>query len=82
MTVLVAAASKHGATQEIAERIATELANRGVAVDVKNLEDAEDLRGYEASRPGRGARSRRSPARGSTAGRRSSCRRRRSRRGG
>ncbi|MGE5274851.1 MAG: flavodoxin domain-containing protein [Verrucomicrobiota bacterium] len=48
MTVLVAAASKHGATQEIAERIGAELADRGVAVEVKKLEDVEDLGGYEA----------------------------------
>ena len=48
MTVLVAAASKHGATQEIAERIGIEFATRGLAVEVKNLNDVEDLGGYEA----------------------------------
>lgn len=48
MTVLVAAASKHGATREIAERIGAELADRGVAVEVQNLEDVEDLGTYEA----------------------------------
>ena len=48
MTVLIAAASKHGATRKIAERIGAGLAHRGIAVDVRNLEDVEDLGGYEA----------------------------------
>ena len=48
MTVLVAAASKHGSTREIAERIGSDLAERGVAVEVKRLEDVDDLDGYEA----------------------------------
>jgi menaquinone-dependent protoporphyrinogen oxidase len=48
MTVLVAAASKHGATDEIAERIGADLAERGLDVDVKKLEKVGDLGGYEA----------------------------------
>lgn len=48
MTVLVAAASKHGATDEIAARIGTELVEPGVEADVKKLADVTDLRGYDA----------------------------------
>jgi menaquinone-dependent protoporphyrinogen oxidase len=48
MRVLVTAASKHGATEEIAERIGAVLAEHGVDVDVKNLEDVSGLGGYEA----------------------------------
>jgi menaquinone-dependent protoporphyrinogen oxidase len=48
MTVLVAAASKHGATDEIAERIGADLTGRGLDVEVKKLEQVADLSGYEA----------------------------------
>jgi len=48
MTVLVAAASKHGATREIAARIGARLTERGIDVDVKNLEQVEELGGYDA----------------------------------
>jgi menaquinone-dependent protoporphyrinogen oxidase len=48
MTVLVAAASKHGATEEIAERIGAVLAAHGVEVDVKKLQEVSGLAGYEA----------------------------------
>jgi menaquinone-dependent protoporphyrinogen oxidase len=48
MRVLVTAASKHGATEEIAERIGAVLAAHGVEVEVKNLEDVRELAGYEA----------------------------------
>jgi menaquinone-dependent protoporphyrinogen oxidase len=48
MRVLVTAASKHGATEEIAERIGAVLAAHGVDVDVKNLQDVSGLAGYEA----------------------------------
>ena len=48
MTILVAAASKHGATEEIAERIGAVLAEHGVEVDVKKLRDVSGLAGYEA----------------------------------
>lgn len=48
MTVLVAAASRHGATAEIAERIGAGLAERGLPVDVKQLGEVEDLGSYDA----------------------------------
>jgi len=48
MTVLVAAASKHGWTEEIAARIGADLNEHGVDVEVKKLEDVDDLAGYEA----------------------------------
>jgi menaquinone-dependent protoporphyrinogen oxidase len=48
MTVLVAAASRHGGTAEIAERIGADLAERGVTVEVKKLDEVADLGGYEA----------------------------------
>jgi menaquinone-dependent protoporphyrinogen oxidase len=48
MTVLVAAASRHGATAEIADRIGAGLAERGLPVDIKKLGDVEDLVGYDA----------------------------------
>lgn len=48
MSVLVAAATRHGATVEIADRIAADLADRGIAVDVEELQDVDDVRRYEA----------------------------------
>jgi menaquinone-dependent protoporphyrinogen oxidase len=48
MTVLVAAASKHGGTEEIAARVGADLAEQGVEVDVKKLEDVDALASYEA----------------------------------
>jgi menaquinone-dependent protoporphyrinogen oxidase len=48
MTVLVAAASKHGGSEEIAARIGADLVEHGLDVDVKTLEDVHDLAGYEA----------------------------------
>lgn len=48
MTVLVAAASKHGATAEIAEWIGAELLAHGVEAEVKRLEDVRELGRYEA----------------------------------
>jgi menaquinone-dependent protoporphyrinogen oxidase len=48
MSVLVTAASKHGATNEIAERIGAVLAEHGLEVDVKKLEDVSGLGGYHA----------------------------------
>ena len=48
MRVLVTAASKHGATEEIAERIGAVLAAHGVEVEVKKLQDVSGLAGYEA----------------------------------
>jgi menaquinone-dependent protoporphyrinogen oxidase len=48
MTVLVAAASRHGATGEIAERIGADLAERGLDVEVRKLGEVNDVLGYEA----------------------------------
>jgi menaquinone-dependent protoporphyrinogen oxidase len=48
MTVLVAAASKHGATAEIAAHVGARLAERGVDVEVRRLEDVRDVGGYDA----------------------------------
>ena len=48
MAVLVAAASKHGATKQIAERVGADLADRGFKVEVKNLQDVDRLDRYEA----------------------------------
>jgi menaquinone-dependent protoporphyrinogen oxidase len=48
MTVLVAAASRHGATVEIAERIGAGLTERGLSVDVRTLADVRDVDRYEA----------------------------------
>jgi menaquinone-dependent protoporphyrinogen oxidase len=47
MTVLVAASSKHGATDEIAARIGADLVEHGIDVEVKKLEDVHDLGGYD-----------------------------------
>ncbi len=48
MTVLVAAASKHGATQEIAEAIGRALGERGLDADVAKIEEVAGLDAYEA----------------------------------
>ena len=48
MKVLVAAASKHGATGEIAARIGAHLVAQGFEADVKRLEDVDNLDGYAA----------------------------------
>lgn len=46
MTVLVAVASKYGATAEIAEAIGRGLRAGGIAADVRPVEQAGDLSGY------------------------------------
>ena len=46
--VLVAYASKHGATAEIAEAIAAELRARGLATDCRRVDDVKELAGYAA----------------------------------
>ncbi|ROS31269.1 flavodoxin domain-containing protein [Cellulomonas sp. PhB150] len=46
--VLVAVASRHGATQEIGEAVAQVLRARGNAVDVRDVEDVTDVAGYDA----------------------------------
>jgi menaquinone-dependent protoporphyrinogen oxidase len=48
MTVLVAAATRHGATGEIAERIADDLAERGLDVELRRPQDVSGLDHYEA----------------------------------
>lgn len=48
MTVLVVYASKHGATREIAERIAATLTAAGQPGDARPSENAGDLTGYDA----------------------------------
>jgi menaquinone-dependent protoporphyrinogen oxidase len=48
MTVLIAVATRHGATAEIAAAIATVLEERGVDVEVGKLGEVSDLAAYEA----------------------------------
>lgn len=48
MNVLVAHASKHGSTAEIAEAIAGELRDRGLAADCRAAHDVDELGGYDA----------------------------------
>jgi menaquinone-dependent protoporphyrinogen oxidase len=48
MKVLVAFASKHGATKEIAEAIGRRLAEAGVVVDVDAVGEVSDLAQYDA----------------------------------
>jgi menaquinone-dependent protoporphyrinogen oxidase len=48
MTVLVTAASKHGATWEIAEAIGRTLAERGLDVEVVRAEDVDGLGRFRA----------------------------------
>jgi menaquinone-dependent protoporphyrinogen oxidase len=48
MAVLVAYASKHGATREIAERIAQALTAAGQPAEVRPVSEAGDLAGYGA----------------------------------
>ena len=48
MTVLVAFASKHGATEEIAERVAEELRRCGIDVDLRPADAVREVEGYEA----------------------------------
>ena len=48
MTVLIAAASKHGATGEIAARIGAHLVECGIDVEVKKLGQVADVSAYDA----------------------------------
>jgi menaquinone-dependent protoporphyrinogen oxidase len=48
MTVLVTAASKHGATREIADAIARELARHDVSAEVCDVSDVDDLDRFDA----------------------------------
>jgi menaquinone-dependent protoporphyrinogen oxidase len=47
MTLLVTYASKHGATRDIAERIAHDLNDAGVPADVQSVQEAGDVAGYD-----------------------------------
>ena len=48
MNVLVAYASRHGATAGIAERIAAGLRSAGLQTDVKPVTDVRDVSAYDA----------------------------------
>ena len=48
MTVLVAAASKHGATREIADAIARELTRHDVPAEVRDVGEVDDLDRFDA----------------------------------
>jgi menaquinone-dependent protoporphyrinogen oxidase len=48
MRVLVASATRHGATGEIAEAIASTLTARGVNAELRRVEDVADVNGYDA----------------------------------
>jgi menaquinone-dependent protoporphyrinogen oxidase len=48
MKILVAVASKHGATEEIAETIGRWLRDRDLDVDVRKVDDVADVDSYEA----------------------------------
>jgi menaquinone-dependent protoporphyrinogen oxidase len=54
MTVLVTAASKHGATLEIAETIARVLENRGITAEFVAIDDVVELGSYDAHVVGSG----------------------------
>jgi menaquinone-dependent protoporphyrinogen oxidase len=48
VTVLVAYASRHGATEEIAARIFTCIAEAGIAADLRQVDAVESLEAYDA----------------------------------
>jgi menaquinone-dependent protoporphyrinogen oxidase len=48
VTVLVAYATKHGSTEQIAETIGRELRLRGLAADVRSVEEIESVGCYES----------------------------------
>ncbi len=48
MRVLVTAASKHGATREIAQAIATELTAEGISAEQREINDVATIEGYDA----------------------------------
>ena len=48
MHALVASASRHGATREIADLIGATIAERGIATDIREVENVATLEGYDA----------------------------------
>jgi menaquinone-dependent protoporphyrinogen oxidase len=48
MNVLVAVASRHGSTQEIAEVITDELRAAGIQVDQRHVDEVRSIEGYQA----------------------------------
>ena len=48
MKALVAVASRHGSTREIAEAIGDQLAADGIDVDVRDADEVWGLKGYQA----------------------------------
>ncbi len=48
MNALVASASRHGATREIADLIGATLADRGIATDIREIDNVCTLVGYDA----------------------------------
>lgn len=48
MRVLVAVASKHGSTREIAEAVADELRTQGLSADLQDAGDVHEAAGYDA----------------------------------
>ena len=46
--VLVAAATRHGATYELAEAIGSVIAAHGLSVDVRHLDEVENASAYDA----------------------------------
>jgi menaquinone-dependent protoporphyrinogen oxidase len=49
MRVLVAVASKHGSTREIADKIGEVLRARGLETDVRSVEEVNSCNGYDAA---------------------------------
>ena len=48
MNVLVASQTQHGATREIGDLIGATIAGRGIATDIRDLEQVEDVTEYDA----------------------------------
>lgn len=48
MTILIAVASKHGSTREIAQTIAEDLCTQGLAVDLQDAGEVSSVAGYQA----------------------------------
>ena len=48
MQILIAVASKHGSTDEIANAIGTELSTLGLDVSVVPVQDVDTIKGYDA----------------------------------